>query len=379
MRATLGPAGGTRDLLPIFSPTIPGHAVDAVVACLRSGRLSEGAKVKEFEDALRARFRLPRALALNSGTAGLHLAMLGAGVGPGDEVITTALTFVATAMAIVQAGGTPVFADIVAGGPNVDPVDIESRITERTKAIVVVHYGGYPCDMDAISALAARFGLSVIEDAAHALGATYHDKPAGTLGDFGVFSFQAIKLLTTGDGGLLVCADEDCHREALRRRWFGIDRERRRASEMGEPQWDITEIGYKYHMNDIAAALGIPQLDSFQNAQARRRELNRTYRSRLGGLDGLELLEERPDRESACWLFTLRVQRRTDFIRALRSRGVEAAVWHRRIDAHTIFGGIRSDLSHLAEFDATQVSIPMRATLTEEDVETVLTAVEAGW
>lgn len=363
----------------MFSPAVSEACIDAVVAALRSGRLSEGAKVKEFETAMCSRFRLPRGLALNSGTAGLHLAMLGAGVGPGDEVITTAQTFVATAMAVLQVGGTPVFADIVPGGPNIDPADVEHRITPRSKAIVVVHYGGYPCDMDEIGALASRHGLTVVEDAAHALGATYHGKPVGSLGDFGVFSFQAIKLLTTGDGGMLVCADESRHREALRRRWFGIDRERRTTSDLGEPQWDIREVGYKYHMNDIAASLGMAQLEPFWAAQERRRELNRLYRDQLGGMSGISLLEEEADRESACWLFTCRVERRSDFVRALRSRGVEAAVWHRRIDAHTVFGGLRRDLQQQAAFDASQVSIPLRATLTDEEVGAVLDAVKAGW
>jgi perosamine synthetase len=363
----------------MFMPVIPEAAVLRTAACLRSGWIGEGKAVAAFEEEFASRFRLPRALSLNSGTAALHLALIGAGVEPGGEVITTAQTFVATAMAALYVGAQPVFADLQQGGPNLDPTDVERRITPRTKAIVVVHYGGYPCDMDEICAVADRHGLIVIEDAAHALGATYQERPVGSLGDFGAFSFQAIKQLTTGDGGMLVCASEERHREASRRRWFGIDREHRTTSELGESEWDIREVGYKYHMNDIAASLGLAQLESFGAAQARRRQLNKFYRERLAGVSGVTLLQERPDRESACWLFTMRVERRVDFVRTLRGRGVEAGVWHRRIDAHSLFGGQRADLPNLASFDDSQVAIPLRESLTDEEASQVIESVRAGW
>jgi perosamine synthetase len=366
-------------MVRMFQPTVSEAAVKRVAACLRSGWLSEGQAVKAFEQQFSQRFGLPPALALNSGTAGLHLAVLGAGVGPGHEVITTAQTFVATAMVVLHAGATPIFADITPGGPNIDPADVEARIGPRTKAIIPVHYGGYPCEMDELRDIATRHGVVLIEDAAHALGATYHGRPVGSFGDFGVFSFQAIKQLTTGDGGMLVCADEGRYREALRRRWFGIDRERREVSELGEPEYDIQEIGYKYHMNDVAASMGLAQLESFGAVQERRRAICRIYREAFAGIGGLELLEERSDRESACWLFTVRVASRLAFVRAVRSRGVEAAVWHRRIDSHAVFGGRRSDLPNLDAFDATQVSIPLRETLSDEEVERVVQAVRAGW
>ena len=350
-------------MITMFQPSVPERAVERVAACLRQGWISEGRVVREFEAAFAEAFALPNALAVNSGTAALHLALLGAGVASDDEVITTAQTFVATPMAVRYVGAIPVFADIVAGGPNIDPADIARRISERTRAIVVVHYGGYPCDMDEISSLAEQHGLAVIEDAAHALGATYKGRPVGALGDFGAFSFQAIKQLTTGDGGMLTCRDPSHHRHSRRRRWFGIDRDLRATSELGEPVWDISEVGYKYHMNDITATLGLSQLETFEASQSRRRQLNGLYRSSLAGLGGFDLLPELADRESSCWLFTARVERRLDFVRAMRARGVEAAVWHRRIDGNSVFGGLREDLPNQAAFDATQVSLPLRETL----------------
>ena len=366
-------------MIPIFQPSVPPSVVDRVCETLRAGWLSEGRQVNAFEDAFCRQFAMPHALALNNGTAALHLAVLGAGVGPGDEVITTAQTFVATAMAILYVGGKPVFADLQPGGPNIDPADIERRITPRTKAILVVHYGGYPCEMDEINAIAARHRLKVIEDAAHALGASYRGRPAGSLGDFAIFSFQAIKQLTTGDGGMLVCRAADDHQAAYRRRWFGIDRANRKPSRLGQPEWDIKELGFKYHMNDIAAAMGLAQLEVFDAAQARRQSLNRHYRTQLANVPGLTLLEEKTDRVSGCWLFTIRVERRLEFIQALKSRGVDCAVWHQRIDCNSLFGGERSDLPNQARFNSEQVSIPCRDSMTEAEVQAVLLVTKAGW
>lgn len=366
-------------MIPMFQPRISEASVARVVEALRSGWISEGRQVQAFEKALCARFGFPRALALNSGTSALHLGVLALGLRPGDEVITTAQTFVATALAILYAGAVPVFADLEAGSANIDPADVRLRIGPRTKGILVVHYGGEPCDMDPILALAAEHNLWVLEDAAHALGARYHGRPVGTLGHAAIFSFQAIKALTTGDGGLLVCADEAAHQKAYRLRWFGIDRANRRPSELGQPEWDITELGYKFHMNDLAASLGLGQLDAYPGVLARRRALDDRYRRTLAGRDGLSLLARTPDSEGACWLFTLLVQRRPEFVRAMRSRGVEAAVWHRRIDGHSLLGGLRHDLPRQERFDATQVSVPLRESLEDDEVGRILDAIRQGW
>lgn len=366
-------------MIPIFDPQVPESVIQRVVATLRAGRLSEGEQVRLFENECARKFGFPQALALNSGTAALHLALVTAGIGPGDEVIVPAQTFVATAISVLQTGATVVFADIQPGGPNIDPRDVARRITPRTKAIIVVHYGGTPCDMDEINAIAKEADLVVIEDAAHALGASYRDRPVGTLGDFAIFSFQAIKQLTTGDGGLLVCRKKAEHQTAYRRRWFGIDRANRKPSALGQPEWDITEIGYKYHMNDVAASMGLGQLEVFDAAQSRRKALHQHYRTALARVPGLTLLEQKSDRVDGCWLFTVRVERRLEFIQALKSRGVDAAVWHQRIDRNSLFGGERQDLPNQAVFNSEQVSIPCREGLTDEEAQTVLKAVTTGW
>lgn len=366
-------------MIPLFQPRVRDAVVDRVAATLRGGWLSEGKVVKSFEEEFSRHLKLPNALALNSGTAALHLALLAAGVKSGDEVITTTQTFVATAMSVLYVGAKPVFADIHRGGPNIDPADIERRITPRTRAIIVVHYGGYPCDMDEINAVAGAHRLPVIEDAAQAIGASYKGRSVGSLGDFSIFSFQAIKQLTTGDGGMLVCRDSEAYQQAYRQRWFGIDRRNRVPSELGQPEWDITEVGYKYHMNDIVAAMGLAQMEFLEEELARRRMLNARYRSEFGKIRGLDLIHEKTDRIGSCWLFTALVERRLDFVRAMKGRGIEAAVWHRRIDRNSLFGGLRSDLPNQADFDERQVSIPMRATLVDSEVDTILGALKSGW
>ena len=208
----------------MFYPHIHQEAVDNAVSVLQSRWVGEGDWVQDFEHALVEKFRFPRALALNSGTSGLRLALAvsGAGDQPGDEVITTAMTCTATNMPILEQRAVPVFADIQWETGNIDPEDVKRRLTERTRAIMCVHWGGYPCDLDELNAIAAKHGVPVIEDAAHALGAVYRGHPVGGISAYTMFSLQAIKQLTSVDGGVLVCRDEEKHHEARIRRWKSV-------------------------------------------------------------------------------------------------------------------------------------------------------------
>lgn len=351
-------------MIPTFSPDVSMDSLARVVRTLVDGRLSEGPAVPQFEAMLGEHFDMPNVVATNSGTAALHLAVLGCDIGPGDRVVTVAQSFEASAMVIKMVGAEPVFADIEMTGC-IDPVSAAELIDDRTKALLVVHYGGCPCDMDALREVAGP--LPIIEDCAHALGARYKGRYVGSEG-IGCFSFQAIKQLTTIDGGVLVFADRERSEQARRRRWFGIDRNDRTRL--------VSEIGYKYHMNDVAASAGLGELRRFDEAQKRRELIRSAY---VRAFESLGItLPEHPGRESACWLFTLLVERREDFINAMGSRGIEARQWHRRIDRHPIFGGV-CDLPAQAEFDAKQVSIPSRANLTDEEVKQIIEAVEAGW
>ncbi len=210
-------------------------------------------------------------------------------------------------------------------------------------------------------------------------GATYQGKPIGAISRFACFSFQAIKHLTTGDGGALCCLNAEDERRARTRRWFAIDRDHSPPSFLGERVYDAAEAGYKYHLNDLGAAIGLGNLEVFPQVLARLRALASRYRAALAGHPGITLLENRTDRESACWLFTLLAERRDDFLRALQGRGVPASVFHQRIDRHSVFGGRRDYLPNMARFDAAQAALPLHAGLTDEEADRVLSAVRAGW
>lgn len=371
------PPGG--QFLAMFSTFVHPSAQQRVAEVLHSTFLSEGKLVKEFELQLNTQLGLLHPAALNSGTSALHLALEVAGVGPGDEVILSPQTFIASAITIVQAGAKPVFADIQYETGNIDPTDIEHRITSRTKAIMVVHWGGYPCDMVEIGAIAARHGLPVVEDAAHALGASYQGQTIGAISDYTCFSFQAIKHLTTGDGGALCTRDPEKAREVFRRRWFGIDRANSPVNELGERGYDLTDVGYKYHLSDYGAALGLANLTDYAQRLARRRELVARYDAGLAGVVGRTAFVLQPDRQSAHWLYGFQVENRLGFIRALRSKGVAASVVHDGIDHNTLFGGRRMELTQQRRFDETQIHIPLHDALTNEQVDYIIQVISAGW
>lgn len=362
-----------------FHTNVSEQAVELAVETLRSGFLSEGKRVRQFEQELTRRLSLPNPVAVNSGTSALHLALEVAGVARGDEVILPPQTFVASGLAVLMCGATPVFADIQRGTGAIDPKSIRAHVTPRTKAIMPVHWGGAPCDMDEINEIAREHGLAVVEDAAHALGATYKGRPVGTLSRFTAFSFQAIKHLTTGDGGLVCCLDERDLRELRRRRWFGIDRERDQPSILGERVYDLDVVGYKYHLNDLAAAVGLGNLASLEATIARHREIARRFTDGLRNLPGVRLLDEQVDRESSHWIFTVLVERREDFVLALKARGVPASVVHQRIDRNRLLGGLRNDLPAMDFFDREQIALPVHGGLSDNDVETVIAAVRKGW
>lgn len=367
------------DRIGMFKPYVSEKAIGRVASVLKSGWVGEGKVVEEFEKRFQELIGAPFPVAVNSGTSALHLALVMTGIGPGDEVITTAQTFIATSHVVLAQGARSVFADVQYETGNIDPHDIEHRISERTKAILVVHWGGYPCDMDEIHEIAARRGLVVIEDAAHALGAAYKGRPVGSISPFTCFSFQAIKHITCGDGGMLCVADERSRDEARRRRWFGIDRMRRTPSILGEPLWDVSEVGYKYHMNDIAGALGLEHLLEFDDLFKRRAYIAGRYREELSSVAGITLFACAGDRVHANWLFSLHVEQRVPFIQMMKSKGIDVSVVHQRIDTNSVFGGRAEGLSNLERLTETMICLPLHNLLTDADCEYVIKSIRGGW
>ncbi len=365
--------------ISFFETVISDRAIQQATEVLRSGWVSEGFRVAEFEDVLSREHLLSHPVALNSGTSALHLALVLAGVKAGDEVVLPPQTFVATGHAVLMQQATPVFADIDPTTGNLSAASLECALSARTRAVIAVHWGGYPCDLTALGEIAARHNVVLIEDAAHALGAALRGRAIGSLSRFTCFSFQAIKHVTCGDGGALCCSDAADAAEARRRRWFGIDRAQAGPFELGEREGDIGSAGFKYHMNDLAAAIGLGNLAGFRERLARRREIAAVYREGLEGVPGLTLLRADPGHHSAHWLFTVLVERRPSFVQALEDRGIPTSVVHRRIDRHSVFGGIRPALLGQDHFDEQQISLPLHSSLSDREVQQVLAGVRAGW
>jgi perosamine synthetase len=361
--------------MDFFSTTISDKSIEYVNQVLTSTMISAGKRSDLFEEKLNLKFGFPNPVTLNSGTVTMRLALIAAGIKEGDEVILPAQTFVATGHVIIQCGAKPIFADINLDG-NISVESIKQKITEKTKAIIPVHWGGYPCDMDEINQLAKEHNLIVIEDAAHALGAKYKGKNIGTISDFTSFSFQAIKHLTTGDGGLLTCLKESDSKLVRRLRWFDIDRENSTPSILGEREYDITNVGFKYHMNDIAASIGLGNLETIDSKLNRIQSIAKTYRESLQNIPGLKLMDYKNDRESSYWLFPMLVERRVDFINKLKDNGVPSSVVHLGIDKNTLFGGKDYSLTNQRYFDDNQIHIPINDRLSDEDVSKIIRVIK---
>jgi perosamine synthetase len=367
------------NLIPIYNTFIHPKSSELILSTLNSTFISEGKLVKQFESELESYLGIKNPLALNSGTTALHLALDLAGVKEGDEVILPAQTFVATGLVILQQKAKPVFVDINYEDGNISVEAIRQKITSKTKAIMCVHWGGYPCHLNEINQLAKENNLIVIEDAAHALGATYNNQPIGSLSDYTCFSFQAIKHVTTGDGGALAIKDKSKFEKAFSKRWFGINRLTAAQTELGERNYNIEELGYKYHLNDYAAALGISNLQGFKERLTHRQKLTEIYTNGLTSLDGIQLFNHLNDRQSANWLFGFHVKDRLNFIRKLKTDNIGVSVIHQRIDRNNIFGGLTKGLENQEKFDSTQIHIPMHDAISIENAEYIVNKIKEGW
>jgi perosamine synthetase len=356
--------------IPLFMPHVPKGAGAAILDTLGTRWLGQGPKVEEFETRFSEEFcGSGPVIAVGSGTDALHLAYLAAGIQPGDEVITPVFTCTATNIPLLYIGATPIFADVEIDTLNIEVSSIEPLITEKTKAIVCVHYGGLPCKMNEIASIAKKHNLVVIEDAAHAVGAKYHGQPVGSISDFTMFSFQAIKHITTGDGGLLAFKNRDILALAKRLRWFGIDR---LSKQMGIWENDIKEVGYKYQMTDISASLGLAALTEFSDTLSYRRSLLEIYCKELIEHDRLSILsKETPETLHAAWLFTVRVKERIKLQTFLASNGVESNQVHYRNDRYSIFGDRKSKLPNMDLIENEYLVLPLHTRMTTSDVSKI--------
>jgi len=362
----------------LFHPHISDRAVDAVTKVLKSRWIGQGPLVEEFEQKFGARFagQYPT-LAVRAGTDALHLAYILAGLQPGDEVISPLFTCTATNIPLLYLGVKIAFADVQLDTLNIDPADVRRRITDKTKAIVCIHHGGLPCDMAELQAIADEYGLKLIEDAAHALGATYRGQSIGQISDFTMFSFAAVKNITTGDGGMLIMRDAALLDKARRLRSAGTDR---KAKQAGNWENDIFEIGYRYQTSDIAAAMGLAALDEFDDILAHRRSLLEQYERELVNIPGLTVVGTgHRDRTHAAWMCTILAERREALQKKLREQNIESSQVHYRNDRYCVFGGRRDDFPNMDSIEENYLHLPLHTRMDGSDVARICSTIRAGW
>ena len=376
----------TESYLPFNQASIDEDEIQAVVETLRSGWITTGPRTAEFEQRFAAYSGAAHAVALSSATAGLHLALIAAGVGPGDEVILPVYTFAACAHVVVHLGATPVFVDSSRDDLNIDPECVERAITRRTRAVMAVHFAGQPCRMDELLALAADHTLFLLEDAAHAVGARYRGRMVGSIGDATAFSFYATKNLTTGEGGMLTTNREDVAETARLYALHGMSRDAwKRYGRGGAWYYEVVAPGYKYNMSDIQAALGLGQLARLEERNARRAALARRLTDALAGCDAVETPSVRPEIEHAWHLYTIRLRAgalridRAQFIEELAARGIGASVHFIPLHLQPFYRetfGTRAGSFPVAESAYERlISLPLYPRMTEGDVDRVAEAV----
>lgn len=367
----------TEEGIVLFHPHIPKKAKEYVCEVLDTRWIGQGPKVDLFESNFRAQFSLPGpAIAVGSGTDALHLAYLLAGIKQGDEVLVPLFTCTATTIPLLYIGAKPILVDIDPKTLNISVEDLKNKITINTKAIVCVHYGGLPCDLDEIHKLANQYNIPVIEDAAHALGAKYKGMKIGQISQFTMFSFQAIKHLTTGDGGLLTFLEPSLKDLACRLRWFGINRE---DKQKGIWENDIREIGYKYQMTDLAAAIGLAGLEEFEETLKYRKALYSRYVENLKEFSDIRIVDDfDPKKEHAAWLFTILAKRRVDLQLKLRLNNIESGQTHYRNDRYSIF---KTDCKfpNMDLIDDDYLILPLHTKMTLEDVDKICNVIKSGW
>ena len=362
----------------LFHPNIPSTGLDEISETLSTRWIGQGPKVEKFEKLFQERFtKKDPVIAVGSGTDALHLAYLLSDIKKGDEVIAPVFTCTATNIPLLYMGAKIKFADVQKDTLNINVEHVRQLVSEKTKAIICVHYGGLPCDMEELHQIANEFGIPVIEDAAHALGATYHGSPIGSISEFTMFSFQAIKHITTGDGGMLAFKDASLLEKSKRLRWFGIDRS---AKQKGIWENDIYEIGYKYQMTDIAASLGIASLKEFDQILQYRQNLLYEYMIRLNDVPGIKLIGTNyEDRTHAAWLCTAVVENRTGLQKKLYENQIESAQVHYRNDRYTVFGGRQKNLTNMDLLEDKYLVLPLHTKLSIEDVGHVCEVIKSGW
>jgi len=367
-------------MIPVARPSVGQAELDAVAHVFQSGWLGLGETTYAFEEAIKQRLGCRQVVAVNTGSSALHIALAGFGIGPGDEVIVPSLTFAASVQVILAVGATPVFCESAEDTLLMDIDDVERRVTDRTKAVMPVHYAGQPCDMDRLLAVAARQGFVVIEDAAHAFGSTSQGRPIGSFGHATCFSFDPIKMLTCGEGGAVALADEAIAEKIRQMRLLGIDRDAwRRYQQARSWYYEVTMSGFRYHMPNFCAAIGLAQLGRVDQMMARRQTICRRYDQAFRSLRSVRPLTVDYE-QTAPQLYIVRVpsDRREAFMGFLATRGVGTGIHYIANHLQPFFAQyLREPLPRAERLWQEIVSLPLYSDMTDGQVQTVIQAVTA--
>lgn len=362
-------------MIPLVKPYFPPREelMPALEEILYSGYVATGQPVFDFEDEFKKYIGNDNIISVHSGTDALHLAYILAGVKPGDEIISTPMTAEPTNTSIAMVGAKVVWGDVDPQNGLLDPKSVRNLITEKTKAIVLVHYAGMVCDMDEFYKISKEFNIPIVEDCAHAMGAKYNAKLVGNYSDYTIYSLQAIKHMTTVDGGFLAMKDGAQIERAKRLRWFGLSKDKSRLDN------DITEVGYKYAMNNVNATIGLCQMKHLNDVISIYISNGKYYDEALKDIPGIDLVKYNNNTEPSYWLYTMRVERRDDFCKMMEANGIMASQLHHRSDTHSIFKESKRELPNMEDWYAHFVHIPCGWWVDEIIREKIVETIKKGW
>lgn len=366
-------------MIPVFKPSMGKEELNALKAVIESGWIGLGPKTTEFEDKFKGYIGTDHAVAVNSCTAALHLAMKVMEI-DGGEVITTPMTFISTNHAILYNNAKPVFADIEEDTLNIDPDDIEKKITSKTKAIVVVHYGGHACDMGRIMAIAKKHGLKVIEDCAHACGGEYKGRKLGSIGDIACFSFHAVKNLATGEGGMITFNDKLLNERLRRLRWLGISRDtfsRNLPNKGYSWYYNVEEIGFKCHLNDIPSVIGLVQLKKLDRMNRMREKLSMRYNKYLGRISQVETPVIKSYAKNAHHNYVIKAGSRDKLIEHLKNDGISASVHYIPNHLYDVYKEYKVSLPVAERVWKKLVTLPLYPDLSLKDQDKVIGSIRS--
>ena len=354
-------------MLTFFSPKISSNT-NLVNKVLKSKFVSEGKITEKFENELKKFLKIKYCASVNSGTSAIHLALIASNVKRGDEVILPAQTFIASALPIIYIGAKPIFADIDSSTGNISHKSIKKLINKKTKAIIVVHWGGYPCDLDEIKQITKEKKIKIIEDAAHCFGGKYKNKNIGSISDFTCFSFQATKHLTSGDGGLVCCKKKSDEILIKKLRWFGFDRNLKKDWK-GARLDKVNILGYKYQLNNYSAALGLSNLKKIKPLIFHHVKIGKYYSKKLKDIPSIKLLNYKNNRLHTYWFYQLLVDDRLKFIKILKKINFPYSVVDERIDNYPLFKKYSKNLPSLEKFEKHKISLPVHYRISKKHID----------